>query len=631
MSKIFETMFRITGQLSGSFMSTIANATRGINNLRNATNGQFGSGIGRLQQTLAKLNETSALAAKFSQLKSKVAENSAAYAQARNSIKQLENEYKQAAASAEQLRNKAKNLKSAFDTSKIATEGLKNKLRDLKAAELELKASGQALKNGQPTAEFQRLQAQILRTTTQLKQSQAATKAAGDAYKQAANALKQSEAAAKSAGRAFESAKNKMQSLKATLASQRAELAQISSALSRAGFSASNFGSSEASLRSRIEQTTQAIQRQVQAQQRLQQAQARRSQASFDFSNASSNASSAISTAQQIMSPLTGSIDKAMEFEHAMSRVKALTQGENIRSGNLEQVRSDMALLTAQAQELGATTQFTMTQAADAMSFLGMAGWKTNQIYGAMPGMLSLAAASGSDLARTSDIISDNMTAMGVPVEQAGHFMDVYAYAMSNSNVNLETLGETMKYFAPVAKSYGASLEDATAMTMMLGNAGIKGSMAGTSLRMGLLRLAGPPKTASKEMAELGVSLSDATKGALEAQAQLEALGINLDQNATPAEKMRMVLEQLGEKTKNLSQDEKLAAFKNIFGVNAETGWLALFDQGTDTFTRYRDALRNSDRYAKQMADTMNDDTRGAMIALQSAVLLSGCNKIKRS
>ncbi len=618
--KIFEVAFKIAGQLSGSFMAAVSNASKSMANLKNVSNGQYGEGILRLQQTLSKLNEASSLASKFSQLKQTVKDNSTQFLQAQSRLKQLESEYKQAAQATEQLRVKASTLKSAFDTSKTATEGLKNKLRELKAAELELKASGQALKNGQPTAEFQRLQAQILRTTTQLKQSQAATKAAGDVYKQAANALKQSESAAKSAGQAYSSAKNKVDSLKATLASQRAELQQLSSALSRAGVSTNNLGQSQFALKLAVSQTTAELNRQIQTQQRLQQAQARQSQTSNEFYNATGNFSGVLSTAQQIAAPLTGSIDKAMEFEHAMSKVKALTQGENIRSGNLEQVREDMSKLTAQAQELGATTQFTMTQAAEAMSFLGMAGWKTEQIYEAMPGMLSLAAASGSDLARTSDIVSDNMTAIGVPVEKAGHFMDVYAYAMSNSNVNLETLGETMKYFAPVAKSYGASLEDATAMTMMLGNAGIKGSMAGTSLRMGLLRLAGPPKTASKEMDALGISLSDATKGALEAQAQLEALGINLDQNATPAEKMRTVLEQLGEKTKNLSQDEKLAAFKNIFGVNAETGWLALFDQGTDTFTKYRDALRKSDGYAKQMADTMNDDTRGAMIAFQSAV-----------
>ena len=151
-----------------------------------------------------------------------------------------------------------------------------------------------------------------------------------------------------------------------------------------------------------------------------------------------------------------------------------------------------MQKLEAKARELGATTQFTMTQAAEAMGYLGMAGWKTEQIYSTIPGMLDLAAGSGVDLARTADIVSDNMTAMGVPVERAGHFMDVYAYALTNANVNLESLGETMKYAAPIASAFGASMEETAAMAGIMANAGIKASQAGTTLRAGLIRLAGP-------------------------------------------------------------------------------------------------------------------------------------------
>ena len=248
-----------------------------------------------------------------------------------------------------------------------------------------------------------------------------------------------------------------------------------------------------------------------------------------------------------------------------------------------------------------------------------MAGWKTEQILGTMPGMLDLAAAAGADLAQTADIVSDNMTAMGVPVKDAPHFMDVYAYALTNSNARLTDFGETMKYAAPVAKSFGASLDETAAMVMMMANAGIKGSMAGTSLRMGLLRLAGPPKTATKAMKDLGLSLSDAQAGALEAEAVIKGLGIDLSGAVTPGEKMTRVLMQLHEKTKNLSQDEKLAAFKGIFGVNAETGWLALMDQGPEVFLKYVEGLRNADGYSKTIANEMLDNTQGAMIILSSA------------
>lgn len=249
-----------------------------------------------------------------------------------------------------------------------------------------------------------------------------------------------------------------------------------------------------------------------------------------------------------------------------------------------------------------------------------MAGWKTNQILATMPGMLDLAAASGSDLARTADIVSDNMTAMGVSVDQAAHFQDMYAYALTNSNVKLEDIGEAMKYAAPVAKSFGATMEETAAMVMMMGNAGIKGSMAGTSLRMGLLRLAGPPKTATKEMQALGLSLSDAQAGAEEAAAVIKSLGIDMEGATTPGEKMTRVFMQLHEKTKDLSQDEKLAAFKGIFGVNAETGWLTMFEQGPEVFMKFVQGLQQCDGYAKQVAETMNDDTTGSLILLQSAL-----------
>ena len=248
--------------------------------------------------------------------------------------------------------------------------------------------------------------------------------------------------------------------------------------------------------------------------------------------------------------------------------------------------------------------------------------------------MLNLSIASGSDLARTADIVSDNMTAMGLvagqdiavgknldrKVEASKHFMDVYSYALTKSNVNLESLGETMKYAAPIAAAYGATLEDTAAMTMIMGNAGIKGSMAGTALRMGLLRLSGPPKKATKEMEALGISMSDATKMAYESQAQLQALGIQMDANAKPADKMFQVLTQLAEKTKDLGAEEKLAAVGAIFGANAASGWVNILEQGPEVFQKYRDELRDCDGYTEQVAGTMSDNLIGAFTRVDSAM-----------
>ena len=435
-------------------------------------------------------------------------------------------------------------------------------------------------------------------------------------------ALKESEASTKAVGRAFEQAKNHAASLKSKLAEQQAELQRVRAAMSSAGYGTQNLTQNEIRLRQEIEQTTRAMARAAQEQERVnarRAAQDNSHRAQQDMYNAAGNFQNAIGNAQTVMRPFAGAIENAMDFEHSLSKVKALTQSGLIREGKFDEVNANMQKLEAQARELGATTQFTMTQAADAMGYLGMAGWKTEQIYGTMPGMLDLAAGSGVDLARTADIVSDNMTAMGVPVEQAGHFMDVYAYALTNANVNLESLGETMKYAAPVAAAFGARLEDTAAMTMMMGNAGIKGSMAGTALRMGLLRLSGPPKKASKEMEALGISVSDATAMAMEAQAEMQRLGIHIDENASPMDKMSNIIKQLQVKMQGLSREEKLASIGAIFGANAASGWINIIEQGGDVFDQYRDALRNSDGYAKQFAHTMNDDTRGALIALDSA------------
>ena len=507
-------------------------------------------------------------------------------------------ELKQSVASAGQELSQAQATASRYAAvlrrSQAETARLKTEHDALKAA---LKAS----KGQIPKAEYERLSAVV---------------------KSTAAALKNSEAATKAAGRAFEQAKSNAAGLKAQLAGQQAELQRIRSSMAAAGYSAQNLAQNEIRLRQEIEQTRRAMQLASEEQERAAARQRNRdahTQAQGELFSATSNWQQGLSTVQSVAAPFKEAIDNAMTFEHAMSKVKALTQSGLIREGDLETVNANMQKLEAQARQLGATTQFTMTQAAEAMGYLGMAGWKTEQIYGTMPGMLDLAAGAGTDLARTADIVSDNMTAMGVPVEKAGHFMDVYAYALTNANVNLESLGETMKYAAPVAAAFGASLEDTAAMTMMMGNAGIKGSMAGTALRMGLLRLAGPPKKASKEMEALGISVSDATAMAMESQAEMQRLGISIDENAPPMEKMSNIIKQLQGKMQGLSREEKLASVGAIFGANAASGWINIIEQGPEAFDKYRDALQNCDGYAKQFAHIMNDDARGAMIALDSA------------
>lgn len=304
--------------------------------------------------------------------------------------------------------------------------------------------------------------------------------------------------------------------------------------------------------------------------------------------------------------------DTAADFEAKMSKVGAITNSSSV----------DIENLTNKARELGATTQFSATQAAEAMSYLGMAGWDAKKIMAGMPGLLNLAAAGGTDLARTADIISDDLTAFGLAADKASHMADVFAYTITHSNTNVEMLGDTMKYAAPVAHAFGASMEETAALAGLMANSGIKASQAGTALRSGFLRLAGPPKMAAKAMAELGMSMSDINNEQKEALLALKSLGINTG-NLEGSEKMVHILTELKNKTANLGKEEKLASLKAIFGTEAATGWLAVLEQGPAEFDKFVKALKASSKdggAAAKMAEKMQNNARGASIKLKSAL-----------
>lgn len=307
--------------------------------------------------------------------------------------------------------------------------------------------------------------------------------------------------------------------------------------------------------------------------------------------------------------PFIKATKTAANFEQAMSKVGAITKAN----------ATDMERLSAKAKELGAATQYTATQSAEAMSYLGMAGWNTNQILAGMPGLLNLAAAGGTNLAKTADIVSDNLTAFGLSAEKAGHMADVYATVITSTNTNVEMLGDTMKYAAPVAHAFGASMEETAALAGLMANSGIKASQAGTALRSGFLRLAGPPKMAQKAMDSLGMTLNDITAEQKEAALAMASLGIQMSDNNGP-KKMAAILTELRNKTKDLGQEEKLAAMKAIFGTEAATGWIAVLDSGEATFEKLVTSLEKSDGAAGKMAERMQNNAAGAMTRYNSAV-----------
>ena len=318
-------------------------------------------------------------------------------------------------------------------------------------------------------------------------------------------------------------------------------------------------------------------------------AQAAKEKADAAFSNARSRLGGAAQTTAIAALPVAGMVATAANFEAAMSKVKAITNSSN----------DDMERLSATAQKLGATTQFSATQAAEAMTYLGMAGWKTDQIIAGMPGLLDLAAASGEDLARVSDIVSDDLTAFGMSADQASHMADVMAATSTNANTNVSMMGETFKYVGSLAGALGYSLEDVSVATGIMANAHIKGEQAGTSLRAIMTRLVDPPKEAGMAMERLGISVTNA--------------------DGTMKPFMQTMLE-LRQKFAGMSEAEKAETASSIAGQEAMSGFLAIVNASDSDFDTLVNAVNNADGAAARMAGTMQDNAKGGAIQLKSAI-----------
>lgn len=489
----------------------------------------------------------------------------------------------------EQAKTRASALAMQFKQSQAVTAQFKTQLDQAKLSAQQMK--------GEVTPEVYRaMQAEVKRLSAAFRESQSQTKSIG------AN---------------FDVAKRQAAGLKAALNEQGAAAQRIRASLTAAGYSTRNLAQDQIKLKTELQNTAKAMEQAARAQLQMQERAARigeltnrRDVARDSFFNAYGNLRSAVSVVQTMSAPLVDAIHTAANFEAAMSKVKAITGSDN----------ESMKSLTETARNLGSTTQFTATQAAEAMSYLGMAGWKAAEITEGLPHVLNLAAAGGVDLARAADIVSDDLTAFGLKASDTQRIVDVFAYTISNTNTNVEMMGETMKFAAPVAKAYGATLEETAALTGLMANAGIKASQAGTALRAGFLRLAGPPKKASKEFEELGIDLSDVSRQAAEVQATLSAYGIELNENLPPQQKMVEVIKQLSANTQGLSNEQRLAALSAIFGTNAASGWLNVLDAGPEKLAELVAAIENSKGAAKRMKDTMTDNAKGALKQYDSAM-----------
>lgn len=277
------------------------------------------------------------------------------------------------------------------------------------------------------------------------------------------------------------------------------------------------------------------------------------------------------------------------DFEAQMSRVQAISGATG----------DELKALTDQAIDLGATTAFSAGEAAEGMENLASAGFNTQEIMSAMPGLLDLAASSGAELGTASEIAASAIRGFGLAASDAGHVADVFAEAAARTNAQTEDMGEAMKYIAPVAKAMGQSLEETAAAVGIMSDAGIKGSQAGTSLRSALSRLAKPTEVMLTKMGELGLSFYDA---------QGNMLPLN------------GIIEQLETNMAGLTQEQRNNALITLFGQESLSGMLALMERGPEELRALTESFEDCDGAAAEMAETMLDNTKGSVEEMMGSI-----------
>lgn len=289
----------------------------------------------------------------------------------------------------------------------------------------------------------------------------------------------------------------------------------------------------------------------------------------------------------------TSAIKVGSEFEAGMSKVEAISGA----------TKSELEELTKKAKEMGAKTKFSATESAAAFEYMSMAGWKTGDMLSGIEGIMNLAAASGEDLATTSDIVTDALTAFGMSAADSSEFADTLAAASSSANTNVSMMGETFKYVAPVAGALGFSAKDCAVAIGLMANSGIKASQAGTALRSTFSRMAKPTKEVAAAMDALGISMTDD-------QGKMKSLS--------------EIMKDLRDGFSGLTEAEKTQMAATIGGQEAMSGLLAIVNASDKDFNDLTEAIYGSEGAAERMAETMMDNLPGALEEAGGAVETMG-------
>lgn len=312
-----------------------------------------------------------------------------------------------------------------------------------------------------------------------------------------------------------------------------------------------------------------------------------------DMSSLGAKAAGGLKTAAKASAAAVAAIGGAAiktgaDFESGMRNVQAISGAS----------ADDMQKLTDYAKEMGRTTAFSASEASDAMSYMAMAGWKTQDMMDGLSGIMDLAAASGEDLASTSDIVTDALTAFGLQAKDSTMFADILAAASSNANTTVGGLGESFKYVASTAGALGYSAQDVSVALGLMANAGVKGSQAGTTLRAALSKMIKPTKDASIAMKKYGISMTN-QDGSMK----------TLDE----------VMQNLRESFSDMTKDEQTATAATLFGQEAMSGMLAVINASESDYNKLSDAINNASGSAKEMADIKLDNLKGQFTLLKSA------------
>lgn len=279
---------------------------------------------------------------------------------------------------------------------------------------------------------------------------------------------------------------------------------------------------------------------------------------------------------------VSDTVDTYANFEATMSRVQALS---NATSGELTQ-------LTEKAKEMGAVTKYSGTESAEAFTYMAQAGWDVQSMIDGIGGIMSLAASDGIALADATDIVANALTSFGLTASDTARFADVLAVASSATNTDVAQLGEAFKYVAPVAGSLGYTIEDVSTALGLMSNNGIKGSMAGTSLKTSLANLAAPTDKMQSVMDKYNISLTDN-------EGNMKSLGEVMDNLRT----------SLG----GLDEAEQTAAASMLFGKEAMAGMLSIINTSEEGYESLASQIENSTGAADRMAETMQDNLAGTL------------------